>query len=65
MKNWDGCGSESRSLLLNFVLIPNKFFTEDAQTLQLFTEIIKTESIYKSYQNAKLEGLGLESKWSY
>jgi hypothetical protein len=26
---------------------------QNAQTLQLFTNIIKTESIYKSYQNAK------------
>jgi hypothetical protein len=27
------------------------------QTLQLFTEIMKTESICKSHYNAKLEGL--------
>ncbi len=26
---------------------------QSTQTLQLFTKIIKTESIYKSYQNAK------------
>jgi len=30
----------------------------NTQTLQLFTEIIKIESIYKHYKKAKLEGLG-------
>ncbi len=30
---------------------------QNTQTLQLFTQIIKTESIYKSNWNAKLEGL--------
>jgi len=29
---------------------------QNTQTLQLFTMISKTESIYKSNQNAKLEG---------
>ncbi len=31
--------------------------------LQLFTKIIKTESIYKSKNMAKLRGLGLETKY--
>jgi hypothetical protein len=33
------------------------------QTLQRFTMIIKTESIYKGNKDAKLEGLGEETKW--
>jgi hypothetical protein len=32
------------------------------QTLQLFAKVIKTESIFKSNQNAKLKGVGEESK---
>ncbi len=32
----------------------------NTQTLQIFTKIIKTESIYKSNLNSKLEGLGAE-----
>jgi hypothetical protein len=31
---------------------------QNTQILKLFTKIIKTESIYKSYYNAMLEGLG-------
>jgi hypothetical protein len=31
------------------------------QRLELFTMIIKTERIYKSYQNIKLESLGEET----
>ncbi len=38
-------------LLLNNIL-------HYTRTLELFKTIIKTEIIYKSYQNAKLEGLG-------
>ncbi len=34
----------------------------NAQTLQLFTKDIKTESIYKSNWNAKVEGLVDETK---
>ncbi len=34
------------------------------QTLQIFTKIIKTEIINKSNQDAKLEGLVDETKWS-
>jgi hypothetical protein len=34
------------------------------QTLELFTKIIKVESIYKSYQIAKLQVLRSETKWS-
>jgi hypothetical protein len=34
------------------------------QTLKLFTEINKTEIFYKSYKNAKLEGLVDVTKWS-
>ncbi len=30
----------------------------NTQTLQLFTALIKTESIYKSNENTKLRGLG-------
>ncbi len=43
--------SNKSSLLLKIIL-------QKAQTLQLFTLNIKTESIYKSYKNAKLEGFG-------
>ncbi len=35
---------------------------QNAQTLQLFTMNIKTESIYKSSLNAKMLGLGAETK---
>jgi hypothetical protein len=38
---------------------------QNTHTLQLFTKIIKTETIYKSNQNAKLKGSGKETKWSY
>jgi hypothetical protein len=38
-----------------------KIILQNTQTLQLFTIITKTESINKSYLNAKLEGLGLET----
>ena len=37
---------------------------QNTQTLKLFSKINKTESIYKSYYNAKLEGLVDETKWS-
>jgi hypothetical protein len=37
-------------------LVANDFF-QNTQTLQLLTMNIKTESIYKSYKNAKLLGL--------
>ncbi len=37
---------------------------KNTQTLQQFTEIINKESTYKSNQNAKLEGLVEETKWS-
>jgi hypothetical protein len=39
------------SLLLNIII-------QNTQTLQLFTVIIKTEIIYKSYKKARLDGLG-------
>ena len=32
------------------------------QPFQLFTELIKTESLYKSYLDTKLEGLGAKTK---
>ncbi len=35
---------------------------QNTQSLQLFTKIIKTESIYKSYSNGKLEGLVEKTK---
>jgi hypothetical protein len=35
----------------------------NTQTLQIFTKIVKTESIYKSNSNAKLEGLVDKTKW--
>jgi hypothetical protein len=41
-----------------------KIQRQNTQTLQLFTEIIKTGHIYKSNLNAKLEGLVGETKWS-
>ncbi len=34
------------------------------QTLQLFTEIIKTENYLQKLLNAKLEGFGTEAGWS-
>ncbi len=34
------------------------------QNMQLFTKINKIECIYKSNLNAKLKGLGEETKWS-
>jgi hypothetical protein len=34
------------------------------ETLLLFKINIKTKSAYKSYKNAKLEGLGVKTKWS-
>ncbi len=37
---------------------------QNTQILQLFTKIIKTESIYKSDENATLRGLGEETKRS-
>jgi hypothetical protein len=36
---------------------------QSTQTLQQFTKIIKTETIFKSDLIAKLEGLGAETKW--
>jgi hypothetical protein len=45
------------SLLLKIIL-------QNTQTLQLFTKIIKTGSIHKSYYNTRLEGLGSETKGS-
>jgi hypothetical protein len=41
-----------------------KKLIENTHTLQLFKEIIKTEGVYKSNENAKLEGLVDETKWS-
>ncbi len=35
-----------------------KNILQNTQTLQLFTKIIETEIIHKSFQNAKWEGLG-------
>jgi len=46
--------SNKSCLLLNIRM-------QNTITLQLFTEITKTESIYKSVKNAKLEGLVLET----
>jgi hypothetical protein len=37
---------------------------KNTQTIQLLTKIIKTESIYKSNENAKLESFGEETKRS-
>ncbi len=37
---------------------------QNTQTLQLFEKKIKTEIIYISDQNAMLDGLGSETKWS-
>ncbi len=37
---------------------------QNTQTLQ-FRETIKTEKYFTSYYNAKLEGLGAETCWSY
>ncbi len=37
-----------------------KIILQDAQMLQLFPQMIETESIHKSYSNAKLGGLGSE-----
>jgi hypothetical protein len=34
---------------------------QNTQTLQLITEIMKPESIYKSYGNANLESFGEEA----
>jgi hypothetical protein len=55
---------ESVAVASNKLSILLKIILQDTQTLQLFTKIIKTESIYKSYCNAKLGGLGSETKWS-
>ncbi len=44
-----------------------KFITEDYFTKHTniaIYKIIKTESIYQSYKNDKLDGLGSETKWS-
>jgi hypothetical protein len=44
-----------------------QFTTEDTnnpQILQIFTMTIIIESINKSYKNVKLDGLGVETKWS-
>jgi hypothetical protein len=49
--------SNKSSLLLKINL-------QNTKTLQLFTKIIKTGSIYKSYQNTRQEGLGSETKGS-
>ncbi len=45
------------SLLLKNIL-------QNTQTLQLLTKIIKTENIYESNWDAKLEGLADETKCS-
>jgi len=42
------------------MLINEDYFTR-TQTLQVFTKIIKTESIHKSYKNYKLDGLGSDT----
>ncbi len=39
-----------------------KIQIQNTQTLQLFTETIKTESIFKGYKNAKHEGLGSDTE---
>ncbi len=41
-----------------------KIILWNTRTLQLFTKIIKTESNEIFYQNAKLDGLGTETKLS-
>jgi hypothetical protein len=46
--------NKSSSILLKIIL-------QNTQTIQLFTMIIKTVSIYKSFLNAKLEDLGSET----
>jgi hypothetical protein len=52
---------QNASNISSFLL---KIILENTQTLQLFTKIIKTESIFKSNTDAKLEGLIEETKWS-
>jgi hypothetical protein len=41
-------------------LLP-KIILQTTQALQLFTTMIKTESVYKSLKKAKLEGLSAET----
>ncbi len=41
-------------------LLP-KIILQTAQALQVFVTMIKTESVYKSFKKAKLEGLGAET----
>ncbi len=53
------------SLLLGVKqVLLQKIISLNTQTLQLFTEMIKTEIIYKSNQDALLEGLIDETKLS-
>jgi hypothetical protein len=48
---------------LNKSSLPLKNILQNTQTLQLLTKIIKTENIYKSNKDAKLEGLVDETMW--
>ncbi len=41
-----------------------KIQKSNTQIIQLFTEIIRMESIYKSNQIARLTGLSVKAKWS-
>jgi hypothetical protein len=41
-----------------------KNILQDTQIYHLFTKIIKTESIYRSYENAMLEGFDVRTQWS-
>ncbi len=50
-----GCWNKSNLLL--------KIQNQNTQTLQLFSMIIKMESIYKSNLNGKIIGLGAVTKW--
>jgi hypothetical protein len=47
--------SDKSSLILKIIL-------QNTQTLQIFTKIIKTESIHRSYKNPKLAGLSSDAK---
>jgi hypothetical protein len=51
------CKYDRTSCLERVKFITEDYFSKRAQTLQLFTKIIKTDIMYKSNYNAKLEGL--------
>ncbi len=53
---------EQVALYISSVLL-NEDYLQITQTLQLFTKILKTEIIYKSNLNGKVEGLVDETKW--